>query len=794
MKGYPRISKILNKKFMTNLHDSLPVVLQNKTPNMNTYAAFIDVTGSGSNRPYTGLDILNSEKRAYEQLELFSGFVRTEYSELPQYSQHRIIWLHVTAISNFVSLNGIKLDTDNLLTFNPDKTNKHIETYKSCPIDIERMRYYRGWYVISQDGITRRYQLQKVYDTYGKEFALEVHGFIEKYALTKIDSTLRSSLEQIIMLFHEFTLAVDNVEELKYNLNHGNSYFFMLNIYHRFFARRIANGGQAHVAIKDWSRMVAKYEGCFIDGGLFEGPLYPIVIPKFKKPKEDNRTLPSGGSFTKAEQAQLYGGIPLYIKDEEVVTDIQTRLDNEFNHVKHALDKYVDSYISNYRKVESLKGNVRMQPQGLRMSEKDGVNTGLGYAANTLATLKHYGVGQSLNPLVNIDGNAVNNRKFSDYTLGTRNKSQAFNELYRVNKDFIMAVYTLIILEHPSITPGWFETWELYDKNGNMTGYKQAGKHWIISSFKKRKGATQAQQDIVLAERSKHLIDMLIEMTYLERKCLKAIGDNHWRFAHLYASTSKVNVVKNLSGIMLTDTENRGLSDLKRAFSKVQYNENGQVYLNNDEIDALISVFSLRNIRKKRGIHTYLETRSIQEVSQKLGHKQVNLEVLEAYLPQALLSFFNDRWVRIFQNSLMFEAMKDSDLLDKAFDFDMKYLEQFLENHKMRDFPAHMMEIENIKTTQEEEQVKQKLDALVFMISPSVLQMLIAIRTVVEECSDSIPNNLKYWYMTAVFILSQYECKDKSKRIVNVDSTIDFYNKALKRPLNIERVRQGVLL
>ena len=435
-----------------------------------------------------------------------------------------------------------------------------------------------------------------------------------------------------------------------------------------------------------------------------------------------------------------------------------------------------------------------MQPQGLRMSEKDGVNTGLGYAANTLATLKHYGVGQSLNPLVNIDGNAVNNRKFSDYTLGTRNKSQAFNELYRVNKDFIMAVYTLIILEHPSITPGWFETWELYDKNGNMTGYKQAGKHWIISSFKKRKGATQAQQDIVLAERSKHLIDMLIEMTYLERKCLKAIGDNHWRFAHLYASTSKVNVVKNLSGIMLTDTENRGLSDLKRAFSKVQYNENGQVYLNNDEIDALISVFSLRNIRKKRGIHTYLETRSIQEVSQKLGHKQVNLEVLEAYLPQALLSFFNDRWVRIFQNSLMFEAMKDSDLLDKAFDFDMKYLEQFLENHKMRDFPAHMMEIENIKTTQEEEQVKQKLDALVFMISPSVLQMLIAIRTVVEECNDSIPNNLKYWYMTAVFILSQYECKDKSKRIVNVDSTIDFYNKALKRPLNIERVRQGVLL
>lgn len=793
LKGYSRLSTILNEKFMIKLHNSLPAVSQNKIPNMNSYAAFIDVTGIGSNRPYTGMDILNSEKLAYEQLELFAGFVRTEYSELPLHSQHQIIWLHVTAISKFVGANGITLDTDNLLTFDSDEINRHIETYKSHPIDLERMRYYEGWSVTSQDGVSRRYQLHKVYDAYGKEFALEVHSFIEKYALTKIDSTLRSSLEQIIMLFNEFALSVDNVKELKHNLNHGNSYYFMLNIYHRFFAKRVANGGKPHAAIKDWSRMVAKYMSCFIEGGLFEEPLYPIVVPKFKKPKEDNKALPSGGSFTKEEQEQLYSDIPLYIKDEEVVTKIQTRLDNEFNHIKQALDKYVDSFISNYKQVESLGGNVRVQPQGFRMAEKDGVNSGLGYSANTLATLKHYGIGQCFNSLVNVDGNAVNNRKFSDYTLGLRNKTEAFSELHRVNKDFIIAVYALLVLEHPSITPSWFDAWELYDKNGSMTGYKQAGKHWIISSFKKRKGATQAQQDVVLTKRSKYLVDMLIEMTSFERKCLKAIDDNNWCFAPLYSSISKVNVVKKISGTLFTNTESCGLSDLKIAFSEVQYNENGQAYLSEDEINSLLSVISLRNIRKKKGIHTYLETRSIQEVSKKLGHKQVNLEVLEAYLPQALLNFFNDRWVRIFQNSLMFEAMKDSDLLNEAFDFDIKNLEQFLENHKMRDFPAHMMEIENAKTKEEEEQVKRKLDALVFMISPSILQMLIAIRTVVEEFNDTIPDNVQYWYMTAVFILSQYECKDKSKRIVNVDSTIDFYNKALKQPLDIEKVRQGVL-
>ena len=314
---------------MLKLHSLLPAISQTQTPTMNTYAAFIDITGIGSNHPYTGMDILNSKEIAYKQLVLFSGFVHTEFANLPQHSRHQIVWLHANAIAKFVNENGIKLDTKELLSLDSNKIDLHIKTYQSHPIDLERKRYYEGWYVTSQDGVNRRYQLQKVYDTYGKEFALEIHSFIENYAIKKIDSSLRSTLELLITLFSEFSLVTDNVEELKYSLNHGNSYYFMLNIYHRFFARRIANGGQAHAAIKDWSRMVEKYMSCFVETGLFEEPIYPIVVPKFKKPKEDNKALPSGGSFTKEEQEQLYGGIPLYIKDEEAVTKIQIRLENE---------------------------------------------------------------------------------------------------------------------------------------------------------------------------------------------------------------------------------------------------------------------------------------------------------------------------------------------------------------------------------------------------------------------------------------------------------------------------------
>ena len=219
LKGYPRLSTIISQNFMLKLHSLMPKAVQNKIPSMNTYAAFLDITGIGSNRPYTGMDILNSQKMAYYQLELFAGFVRTEYFDIPQHSQYYIIWIHVTAISKFISSNGIILDTVNLLTFNSCEINKHIEIYKAYRIDMERRDYYNGWYVLSQDGISRRYPLQKIYDVYGKKFALEVHSYIEKYALTRIDTTLRSSLDYIMMLFEEFILIVDSVEELKYCLN-----------------------------------------------------------------------------------------------------------------------------------------------------------------------------------------------------------------------------------------------------------------------------------------------------------------------------------------------------------------------------------------------------------------------------------------------------------------------------------------------------------------------------------------------------------------------------------------------
>ncbi|MBF4337803.1 hypothetical protein EAY42_22080, partial [Vibrio anguillarum] len=88
---------------------------------------------------------------------------------------------------------------------------------------------------------------------------------------------------------------------------------------------------------------------------------------------------------------------------------------------------------------------------------------------------------------------------------------------------------TLLVMEHPLITPSWLEKWELFDVNGNMVGYKQVDNQYIAVSYKSRKGATNAQQEVVLNELSKSVVEFLIQHTHIAREYLKKKGNINWR-------------------------------------------------------------------------------------------------------------------------------------------------------------------------------------------------------------------------------------------------------------------------
>ncbi|MBF4381939.1 hypothetical protein EAY01_23400, partial [Vibrio anguillarum] len=90
------------------------------------------------------------------------------------------------------------------------------------------------------------------------------------------------------------------------------------------------------------------------------------------------------------------------------------------------------------------------------------------------------------------------------------NASQLRTELNLPTKSTLTALLTLLVMEHPRITPSWLARWELFDVNGNMVGYKQVGSQHIAVSWKSRKGSTNAQQEVVLNEFSKSVVEFLI--------------------------------------------------------------------------------------------------------------------------------------------------------------------------------------------------------------------------------------------------------------------------------------------
>lgn len=143
-------------------------------------------------------------------------------------------------------------------------------------------------------------------------------------------------------------------------------------------------------------------------------------------------------------------------------------------------------------------------------------------------------------------------------------------------------------------------------------------------------------------------------------------------------------------------------------------------------------------------------------VAEALGHKKKDANLLTSYLPKPLMDFFNARWVRQFQSSILLEAMKDSVYRLDAVNMSAEDIEEFLNNHGISNIPEHFDHgfAEQI-TNDNQASESLVFDQLTYTISTSLLQLLMAIRLVVEssDYGDSFLDVVSHWYQSAVFVL-----------------------------------------
>lgn len=740
-------------------------------PVLNVYAAYCYLVGQGN---YSALDILNDSSSLNAHFQSLIGFVYSNDDITIRYRYNygnllKVLFRYI-AQDKQLDLNDVKLSSTKFST----DVSSCLAQFRKHNIDKSKADYLDGWQVTSKEGKEHEAHLDTLYVNFGEAFTNKVHLALKNYAFTQKSSSLSYALTGFRKLFVGFSTVYNDRDGLSIEIllsrNHVQLFF------HKLFKVLFVRSQAAQNCPKDfhvkWRNISNYYTECFINTGVFAEPHKPFIVPDWKDPKDAAPTFSIGGNATQPENLRWFANIPLKIKDEEAVLIIKQRIDRDMAHIKHVCLLKFDELLEREDRNKVFQSTGLVKPLNGTLGNVQYKNcVGADKLDNTVATFYAHGIAAKDNYL-----------SFLGF-LG--NASQLSAELNLPNPSILNVLLTLLVMEHPLITPSWLAKWDLFDVNGNMVGYKKVGNQHIAVSYKSRKGSTNAQQEVVLNEFSKSIVEFLIQHTRMSREHLRQKGNVSWRKMILTATTTSATRPSTLNTTLLSANDFYDWLQDKTLFDK-----SSDITLK--DAQAISDIHSLRSIRRHRGFQIYLETRSMDAVAEALGHEKKDANLLTSYLPKPLMDFFNARWVRQFQNAILLEAMKDSVHRLDAVNMSTEDIEEFLNNHGISNIPERFDHGFVQKTTTDDETSESlAFDQLTYTISTSLLQLLMAIRLVVESSDDeeSFLDIVAHWYQSAVFVLDTLSSGKHSAD----DDLMGMLDIATNNKLNADTIKGALL-
>jgi len=705
-------------------------------PVLNVYSAYCYLVKQGS---YSALEILNDSSSLNAHFQSLIGFVYSS-DDITIMRQYNLCY-QLKAIFNYIAqdkhltLNEVKLSSSKIT----EDASNCLAQFRKHNIDKTKADYLDGWQVLSKEGKEHEAHLDTLYVNFGEAFTNKVHLALKNYAFTQKSSSLPPALANLRKLFVGFSTVYNDRDGLSIEalLSRNHVQLFFHKVFKVLFVRSQAAQHCPKYFHKKWRVTINYYTECFINTGVFAEPHKPFIAPDWKDPKDAAPTFSIGGNATQPENLRWFANIPLKIKDEEAVSIIQQRVDRDMAHIKHVCLLKFEELLEREDRNKAFQSTGSVKPLGSNSGTPQYRSfVGADKLDNTVATFYAHGI-------------AAKDTTYVSFLGFHGNASQLNTELNLPTKLTLKVLLTLLVMEHPLITPSWLAKWDLFDVSGNMVGYKQVGNQHIAVSYKSRKRSTNAQQEVVLNEFSKSIVEFLIQHTRMSREHLKQKGNVNWRKMILTATTTNAMRPSNLNTTLHSANDFYDWLQDKSLFD-----ESSDITL--EDAQAISDIHSLRSIRRHRGFQIYLETRSMDAVAEALGHEKKDAKLLTSYLPKPLMDFFNARWVRQFQNAILLEAMKDSVYRLDAVNMSAQDIEEFLNNHGISNIPEHFDHGFTQQTTTDNE-VSELLgfDQLTYTISTSLLQLLMAIRLVVESSDDeeSFLDIVAHWYQSAVFVL-----------------------------------------
>lgn len=527
------------------------------------------------------------------------------------------------------------------------RQQKSVDFYDNIKKSVSIVKYYSGWWVECREGKIKFVNLIDIYISYGEHFTNQALDLIQSHFIKFSHNSCATKLVHLKRIFNLMCILYPRRENLL-SLQDGikvNEFVELLFAKHKSYT--ISNNFNLKSFYDVWPLTIGLFKDVLTETAIMSAPEWPLLCPTYVSASEHD---------VKEEQTvfeKAFIDIPLTFSDEKAFSAFEAAVNDELSLVEKCCLNACKAEMSSYHeKNEKAKtGKVITNFRGLKFgndfTEHDILRTWQTYTYNIAKT----GI-----------FSAITRRDFMKFVKPLRAHT-------------MLPFMHLLVQHHPIITPPWLIEFELFDSSGQQVNYTQSGDDWIATGFKPRAKGHE-QQSIVLTKTSKRIFDEIISITTDARDYLRSIGDDSHRRLFLSGGRGlqKPIPIETITPVGRLDSDiplrYLMLSEISETFPS-------------ERVRRIIARLSLRTLRDAVAIQVFLRTMSMEAVAIALGHAPGNSKAGEGYIPSVLRFFMMEHWLRIFQNAIVYEAMKDSPHLLHAMDFNtLGELNDFLLTHK----------------------------------------------------------------------------------------------------------------
>ncbi|MGE8050006.1 hypothetical protein ACQKPT_17120 [Pseudomonas monteilii] len=637
-------------------------------------------------------------------------FITLDPSRRSRYSR---VWRLIKSLIIFSRPELAKATRVEPAKMSPAERQMAVEEFESMDKCPEALWYWSGWPVINQTGKRSYLPLGNLYKRYGFEFSKRFYNTycsaVQNQRAVGVQG-IRSLINYLADNAH--TYSKSSLQDPKITKS------FWVSFRRHYFYECYTNGCKLVTTSKAWLYSLEPFSKKLVASGLFAAPYkgMPTGTPTFNGSHSPNHRVRDDGC---EENIKLTFPIPLEVSDDKAIELI-------FGQVQHDLEK-VRLWAKN--KIDAAKTRLDTFAQSCAKANLNKHDNTLS-APGSLEEICH----QTYERI----GFATHNdlRISNIYNVPLRKVAEI---LPLPSTNTVIPFAYFLIAHHSEITPDFLTGCNLYDKHGILTGLEKTDAGWYLVGNKYRKGAELSQQKILLNQQTYSAITTLIGITAPVREYLKKRNDP--LACKLFITT----------GAGLQTPKGPKTLTASRVLRPQMANDFKRLGVPDDKALTLSQLCTLTAVRALGGVARYIETESLVAASKALGHTHFDYKLLKRYIPKPLITFFSDRWMRVFHQGFILEAMEGSPYSLAATDFStQEEVHQFLSTHALKIRKSEQGKLNSEKPKEKKE--------VVFCIDELTLASMLKISKTTD--ADLVTANDRYWSGIAKCLIAHIESEE----------------------------------